>query len=225
MILCSSAPHRSGCADGGRPRDGRHAVPARRGAGWEGFGFSPKLDENNDRIRCKMRGILKFAPVGRKLPINAAKRPGNLGVSSNSRASQSKLPSAVRMQYSTPRCLCQPTNFRCRSPLPPLGEGMGRTRRAVPSPPVRRASRRPRDAWAHPARSRSQPARGRRPERGLCGDGGTRRRIAARYGGAVALACGRLTVSPYCSSFGFAQTCFPLNDANLFRFLFLLYKT
>ena len=125
MILCSSAPLRSGCADGGRPRDGRHAVPARRGAGWEGFGFSPKLDENNDRIRCKMRGILKFAPVGRKLPINAAKRPGNLGVSSNSRASQSKLPSAVRMQYSTPRCLCQPTNFRCRSPLPPLEKEWG----------------------------------------------------------------------------------------------------
>ena len=60
---------------------------------------------------------------------------------------------------------------------------------------------------------------------GLCGAGGTRRRSAARYGGAVALACGRLTVSPYCSSFDFAQTCFPLNDANLFRFLFLLYKT
>ena len=150
-----------------------------------------------------MRGILKFAPVGRKLPINAAKRPGNLGVSSNSRASQSKLPSAVRMQYSTPRCLCQPTNFRCRPSLPPW-------RRNGANPPrgilAARAAQR---AEGRATRGRPPPGGAASPRAAagrcaaLCGAGGTRRRIAARYGGAVAPACGRLTVSPYCSSFGF----------------------
>ena len=95
-------------------------------------------------------------------------------------------------------------------------------------PPVRRASRRPRAAWAPPARSRSQPARGRRPVRGAVR---SRRNKAAQrsplrrrccsgvYAGAGA---GRLTVSPYCSSFGFAQTCFPPNDVNSFCFLLLI---
>ena len=43
---------------------------------------------------------------------------------------------------------------------------MAEPARRRPPPPVRRASRRPRDAWAPPARRRSQPARGRRPVRG-----------------------------------------------------------
>ena len=105
----------------------------------------------------------------------------------------------------------------------------GRTRpQAAPPPPVRRASRRPRAAWAPPARRRSQPARGRRPVRGAVR---SRRNKAAQrsplrrrccsgvYAGAGA---GRLTVSPYCSSFGFAQTCFPPNDVNSFCFLLLI---
>ena len=101
-------------------------------------------------------------------------------------------------------------------------------RRRPPPPPVRRASRRPRAAWAPPARRRSQPARGRRPVRGAVR---SRRNKAAQrsplrrrccsgvYAGAGA---GRLTVSPYCSSFGFAQTCFPPNDVNSFCFLLLI---
>ena len=201
------------------------------GPGGKDSGSRRNWTKTTTEFGAKCVASWNLRPVGRKLPINAAKRPGNLGVSSNSRASQSKLPSAVQMQYSTPRCLCQPTNFRCRPPLPPLGEGMGRTRRAVPSPPVRRASRRPRDAWAPPARRRSQPARGRRPVRGAVRsrrNKATQRSPLRRrccFGVYAGAGAGRLTVSPYCSSFDFAQTCFPLNDANLFRFLFLLYKT
>ena len=56
-----------------------------------------------------------------------------------------------------------------RRPLPPAGGEPARRRHPAARDPrrpcVARAFR-PRDAWAHPARRRSQPARGRRPVRG-----------------------------------------------------------
>ena len=111
-----------------------------------------------------------------------------------------------------------------RRPLPPQGRTRPQAtpRRAAPRRPCGARAFRPRDAWAHPARRRSQPARGRRPVRGAVR---SRRNKAAHrsplrrrccsgvYAGAGA---GRLTVSPYCSSFGFAQTCFPPNDVDSF---------
>ena len=91
--------------------------------------------------------------------------------------------------------------------------------------PAARASREPKAArrvGAPPARRRSQPARGRRPVRGAVRSRRNkatqrsplrRRCCSGVYAGAGA---GRLTVSPYCSSFGFAQTRFPSNDVDSF---------
>ena len=55
-----------------------------------------------------------------------------------------------------------------RRPLPPQGRTRPQAtpRRAAPRRPCGARAFRPRDAWAHPARRRSQPARGRRPVRG-----------------------------------------------------------
>ena len=61
---------------------------------------------------------------------------------------------------------------------------MAEPARRRPPPPVRRASRRPRDAWAPPPGGAASPRAAAGRSAGLCGDGGTRRRTAARYGGA-----------------------------------------
>ena len=55
-----------------------------------------------------------------------------------------------------------------RRPLPRRGEPARRRHPAARNPrrPCVARAFRPRDAWAHPARRRSQPARGRRPVRG-----------------------------------------------------------
>ena len=109
-----------------------------------------------------------------------------------------------RLQCNMPSCSCL---FQQQAPSTPP---QGRTRpQATPrraGPPAARAAREP---SGRATRGRTPPGGAASPRAAagrcaaLCGAGGTRRRIAARYGGAVAPACGRLTVSPYCSSFGF----------------------
>ena len=78
--LC--APRRSGRADGSTLRDGQHAVPARReGWGRDGSGFA-EIRRKSTEFGVKCVKFWEFSS------INAAKRPGNLGASSNSRALQ-----------------------------------------------------------------------------------------------------------------------------------------
>ena len=73
-----------------------------------------------------------------------------------------------RLQCNMPSCSCL---FQQQAPsTPPRGGEPARRRhpaaRAPPRRPCGARAFRPRDAWAHPARRRSQPARGRRPVRG-----------------------------------------------------------
>ena len=77
-------------------------------------------------------------------------------------------PYAARLQCSMPPCSCLfSTASDVHSP-PRRGEPARRRHPAARDPrrPCGARAFRPRDAWAHPARRRSQPARGRRPVRG-----------------------------------------------------------